>query len=86
VEKSCIASLEPIPTIKGELVHFFCIFGFWGVWSAIPKRSDRFWPRVGGLCPELALVQGEFAYVQGEFFYALVVWVLCLSMFLSRLC
>jgi hypothetical protein len=30
VEKSCIASLEPIPRAKGELVHFFCIFGFWG--------------------------------------------------------
>jgi hypothetical protein len=43
VEKSCIASLEPIPRVKGELVHFFCIFSFWGVWSAVPKRSDRFW-------------------------------------------
>jgi hypothetical protein len=30
VEKSCIASLEPIPRAKAELVHFFCIFGFWG--------------------------------------------------------
>jgi hypothetical protein len=28
VEKSCFASLEPIPRAKGELVHFFCIFGF----------------------------------------------------------
>jgi hypothetical protein len=27
VEKSCIASLEPIPTVKGEFVHFFFIFG-----------------------------------------------------------
>jgi hypothetical protein len=26
VEKSCIASLEPIPNVKGEFVHFFCIF------------------------------------------------------------
>jgi hypothetical protein len=26
VEKSCITSLEPIPRVKGELVHFFCIF------------------------------------------------------------
>jgi hypothetical protein len=30
VEKSCFASLEPNPRVKGELVHFFCIFGFWG--------------------------------------------------------
>jgi hypothetical protein len=29
-EKSCIASLEPIPRVKGMLVHFFCIFDFWG--------------------------------------------------------
>jgi hypothetical protein len=43
VEKSCIASLEPIPRVKGELVHFFCIFGFWGVWSTVPKQSDQFW-------------------------------------------
>jgi hypothetical protein len=43
VEKSRIASLEPIPRVKGELVHFFCIFCFWGVWSAVPKWSDRFW-------------------------------------------
>jgi hypothetical protein len=43
VEKRCIASLEPIPKIKGELVHFFCIFGFWGVWSVVSKRPDRFW-------------------------------------------
>jgi hypothetical protein len=31
VEKSCIASLEPIPRVKGELVHFFCILAFGGV-------------------------------------------------------
>jgi hypothetical protein len=30
VEKNCIAPLEPIPIVKGEHVHFFCIFGFWG--------------------------------------------------------
>jgi hypothetical protein len=23
-------------------VHFFYIFGFWGVWSAVRNRSDRF--------------------------------------------
>jgi hypothetical protein len=39
-EKICIASLEPIPKVKGELVHFFCIFGFWGVWSAVSNQSD----------------------------------------------
>jgi hypothetical protein len=39
-----------------------------------------------GLCPELALVQGEFAYVQGELLLALVVCALCLSMVLSRMC
>jgi hypothetical protein len=43
VEKRCIESLEPIPIVKGEFVHFFSIFGFWVVWSAVPKRSDRFW-------------------------------------------
>jgi hypothetical protein len=62
VEKSCIASLEPIPRAKGELVHFFCIFGFWGCGllceiglTGLKNRSDRFWwnrpdrfvPRVG---------------------------------------
>jgi hypothetical protein len=33
-----------------------------------------------GLCPELALDQGELAYVQGELLCALVVCALCLSM------
>jgi hypothetical protein len=54
VEKSCIASLEPIPRVKGELVHFFCFFGFWrcGLLCEIGltgfgNRSDRFVPRVG---------------------------------------
>jgi hypothetical protein len=55
VEKSCIASLEPIPRVKGELVHFFSFFVFWGVWSAVRNRPywfwwnrcDRFVPRVG---------------------------------------
>jgi hypothetical protein len=32
-----------------------------------------------GLCPELALDQGELAYVQGELLCALVVCALCLS-------
>jgi hypothetical protein len=41
---------------------------------------------VTGLCPGLALVQGELAYVQGELLYALVVCALCLSMVLSRMC
>jgi hypothetical protein len=39
-----------------------------------------------GLCPELALVQGELAYVQGELLFSLVVCVLCLSMVSSRMC
>jgi hypothetical protein len=47
VEKSCIASLESIPRVKGELVHFFCIFGFWE-YAAEENRLDRFrkpvWP------------------------------------------
>jgi hypothetical protein len=34
----------------------------------------------------LALVQGKYAYVQGELFYALVVFALCLSIVLSRMC
>jgi hypothetical protein len=62
VEKSCIASLEPIPRAKRELVHFFCIFGFWGCGllceiglsgfggtglTGFGNRPDRFVPRVG---------------------------------------
>jgi hypothetical protein len=50
VEKSCIASLEPIPWINGEVVLFFCIFGFWGCGllceigrTGLENRSDRFW-------------------------------------------
>jgi hypothetical protein len=50
VEKSCFASLEPIPRVKGELVHFLCIFGFWGSGLlyeigliGFGNRSDRFW-------------------------------------------
>jgi hypothetical protein len=39
-----------------------------------------------GLCPGLALVQGEHAYVQGELLYALVVCGLCLSIVLSGMC
>jgi hypothetical protein len=42
--------------------------------------------RSDGLCPVLALVQGELAYVQGELLCALVVCALCLSMVLSRMC
>jgi hypothetical protein len=50
VEKSCIVSLEPIPRTKGKLVHFFCIFGFWGCGllceiglTDFRNRSDQFW-------------------------------------------
>jgi hypothetical protein len=50
VEKSCIASLEPIPRVKVELVHVFCIFGFWACGrlyeiglTRFGTRSDRFW-------------------------------------------
>jgi hypothetical protein len=50
MEKSCIASLEPIPRAKGELVHFFCIFGFRGCGllceidlTGFENRFDRFW-------------------------------------------
>jgi hypothetical protein len=49
VEKSCIASLEPIPRVKGALVHFFCTFGFWGCGllyqvslTDFGNRPDRF--------------------------------------------
>jgi hypothetical protein len=45
VEKSCIASLEPISRVKGELVHFFCIFGFWEC-AAEENQLDRFWKLV----------------------------------------
>jgi hypothetical protein len=45
VEKSCIASLEPIPRAKGELVHFFCILAFGGVVCCVKSA----WPvwRIG---------------------------------------
>jgi hypothetical protein len=94
VEKSCIASLEPIPIVKGELVHFFCIFGFWGCGllceigltgfggtglTGFGNQPDRFVLRVG-------TCSGELAYVQGELLFALVVCALCLSMVLSRTC
>jgi hypothetical protein len=49
VEKSCIASLEPVPRAKGKLVHFFCIFCFWGCGllceiglTGLENRSDWF--------------------------------------------
>jgi hypothetical protein len=86
VEKSCIASLEPFPRVKGELVHFFYIFSFWGCGllyeiglTGFGNWPDRFVPRVG-------TCSGEFAYVQGELLYALVVCALCLSMVLSQMC
>jgi hypothetical protein len=74
VEKSCIVSLEPIPRVKGELVHFFCIFDFWGCGllceigltgfggtglTGYGNRPDRFVPRIG-------TCSGEHAYVQGS--------------------
>jgi hypothetical protein len=50
LEKSCIASLKHIPRVKGELVHFFCIFGFWGCGllykiglTGLGNWFDRFW-------------------------------------------
>jgi hypothetical protein len=94
VEKSYIASLEPIPRAKGELVHFFCIFGFWGCGllceigltgfggtglTGYGNRPDRFVPRVG-TCP------GGACICAGELLCALVVCALCLSMVLSRMC
>jgi hypothetical protein len=102
VEKSCSASLKPIPIVKGEFVLFFSIFGFWGCGllceigltgfgnRSKPVLVESVSPFLGtgltGLCPELALVQGELAYVQGELLFSLVVCVLCLSMVLSRMC
>jgi hypothetical protein len=45
VEKSCIASLEPIPRVKGNLcISFaFLAFGGRGLLTAVPNRPDRFW-------------------------------------------
>jgi hypothetical protein len=50
VEKSCIASLEPMPRVKGDLVHFFCILAFGGCGllyqiglTAFGNRPNRFW-------------------------------------------
>jgi hypothetical protein len=45
VEKCCIASLEPIPRVKGELVRFLH-FLLLGVWSAVRNWPDRFWEPV----------------------------------------
>jgi hypothetical protein len=51
VEKSCIASLEHIPRVKGELVHFFCFFLAFGRCGLLYQigptdsgnRPDLFW-------------------------------------------
>jgi hypothetical protein len=50
VEKSCIASLEPIARVKGELVHFFAFLAFGGCGllyqiglTDFGNRPDRFW-------------------------------------------
>jgi hypothetical protein len=92
VEKSCTEFLEPIPRIKGELVHLFCIFGFWSVllrktgWTGFGNRCDRFWLlSMHKSRGSLFWLRGV-AYVQGELLYALVVCALCLSMVLSRMC
>jgi hypothetical protein len=61
VKKSCIASLEHILRVKGELVHFFCIFGFWrcGLLCEIDltgfgwNRSDRFWEPAWPVCAQV---------------------------------
>jgi hypothetical protein len=101
VEKCCIASLEPIPRVKGELVHFFCIFGFWGYGllceiglTGFGNRSDRFGGtgltgygnRSDRFVPRVGTCSGELAYVHGELLCSLVVCALCLSMVLSRMC
>jgi hypothetical protein len=87
VEKSCIASMEAIPRDKGELVHFFCIFIFWGCGLLCEIGLTGFGGTgLTGLCLELAPVRGELAYVQGELLSALVVCALCLSMVLCRMC
>jgi hypothetical protein len=65
VEKSFIASLEPIPRVKGEFVHFFCIFGFWvcgllyeiGL-TGVGNRPDRFVPRVGTCSGGVCICEG----------------------------
>jgi hypothetical protein len=58
------------------LLHF-CLLG------GVVCCTKAVWPVLAtgltGLCPELALVQGEYAYVHGELVYALVVCALCLS-------
>jgi hypothetical protein len=44
VEKRCIASLKPIPRVKGELVHFFCVFLLLGGVVCCTKST---WPVLG---------------------------------------
>jgi hypothetical protein len=44
VEKSCIASLEPIPRVKGELVHFF--LHFWLLVGVVCCMKSA-WPVLG---------------------------------------
>jgi hypothetical protein len=85
VEKSCIASLKPIPIVKGELVHFFCIFCFWSVllkktsWTGFGNLCDRFWLLSCTSPGECALVKGELHMCRGSSFVssALVALVVC---------
>jgi hypothetical protein len=101
VEKSCIASLEPIPRVKGSLCTSFAFLAFGGCGllyqvglTDFGNRPDRFsgtglasfGNRPDRFVPVLALVQGECAYVQGEHLFVRVVCALCLSIVLSRMC
>jgi hypothetical protein len=70
------------PKSQGGACAFLLHFWLLGVWSAVWNRPDQFWklvwpvlvepawPVMGtgltGLCPGLALAQGELAYVQGS--------------------
>jgi hypothetical protein len=46
------------------------------------NRTDRFVETgLTGLCPVLALIQGEYAFVQGELLHALVVCSFVVSLF-----
>jgi hypothetical protein len=83
-------------------VHFFCIFGFWGVWYVVRNQPDRvlgtgltgfggtgltgFWNWPDRFVPRFGTCSGGHAYVQGELLFALVVCALCFSMVLSRMC
>jgi hypothetical protein len=101
VEKSCIASLDPIPRVKGGLCFSFAFLAFRGcgllyqvTLTDFGNRPDRFGEtgltgfgnRSDRFVPRAGICSGGVCIYAGELLYALVVCALCLSMVLSRMC